>query len=352
MPPGVEHRTRLLVIDPMPLARKALSDALRDSRAVEVVAAVSGTGAAERRLGVAGPEVIVLDVQAPLAPEIERLCRLRAQWPIPVVLFTALEGGDREAVIDALRVSRSAVFAKPATNLVRETLALQPAIEAAVRRAYQDDVLQWRTKRHAPEVPPRPLPAPAKRVIALGASTGGTEAIAAVLGRLPRAVPGLVIVQHMPAGFTRLFAERLNELGQLEVQEAADGDPVRPGRALLAPGGQQMTLAPFSDGYVVRVGPGERVNGHCPSVDVLMQSVAEHAGRRAVGVLLTGMGNDGAAGMKAIRDAGGGTIAQDEATSVVYGMPREAFRCGGAAQVAPLPDVARQILALVADQRA
>lgn len=352
MPPGVEHRTRLLVIDPMPLARKALSDALRDSRAVEVVAAVSGAGAAERRLGAVQPEVIVLDVQAPLAPEIERLCRLRAQWPIPVVLFTALEGGDREAVIDALTVSRSAVFAKPATNLVRETLALQPAIETAVRRAYQDDVLQWRKKRQAPEVPPRPLPAPAKRVIALGASTGGTEAIAAVLGRLPRAVPGLVIVQHMPAGFTRLFAERMNELGQLEVQEAADGDPVRPGRALLAPGGQQMTLAPFSDGYIVRVGPGKRVNGHCPSVDVLMQSVAEHAGRRAVGVLLTGMGNDGAAGMKAIRDAGGGTIAQDEATSVVYGMPREAFRCGGAAQVAPLPDVARQILALVADQRA
>ncbi len=352
MPPGVEHRTRLLVIDPMPLARKALSDALRDSRAVEVVAAVSSAGAAERRLGAVQPEVIVLDVQAPLAPEIERLCRLRAQWPIPVVLFTALEGGDREAVIDALTVSRSAVFAKPATNLVRETLALQPAIEAAVRRAYQDDVLQWRKKRHAPEVPPRPLQAPAKHVIALGASTGGTEAIAAVLGRLPRAVPGLVIVQHMPAGFTRLFAERLNELGELEVQEAADGDPVRPGRALLAPGGQQMMLAPFSDGYIVRVGPGKRVNGHCPSVDVLMQSVAEHAGRRAVGVLLTGMGNDGAAGMKAIRDAGGGTIAQDEATSVVYGMPREAFRCGGAAQVAPLPDVARQILALVADQRA
>ena len=350
MPPGVEHKTRLLVIDPMPLARKALSDALRDSRTVEVVAAVSGAAPAERRLGADRPEVILLDLQPPLAPEIERLSRLRAQWPIPVVLFTTLEGGDRAAVIDALAVSRSAVFAKPAINLVRQTLALQPALEAAVRRAHQDDMLRWLNKRHAPEAPPRPLPAPANCVIALGASTGGTEAIAAVLGRLPRVVPGLVIVPHMPAGFTRLFAERLNELSDLEVQEAADGDAVRPGLALLAPGGRQMTLAPSSDGYIVRVGSGVRVNGHCPSVDVLMHSVAEHAGRRAVGVLLTGMGNDGALGMKAIRDAGGGTIAQDEATSVVFGMPREAYRCGGAAQVVPLSDVARQILAVVAER--
>ena len=349
---GAKHRIRLLIIDPMPLGRKALSDALRDSPAIEVVGAVSGAGAAERRLEATGPEVIILDMQPPLAPETERLRRLRAQWPIPVVLFTVLEGFEREAMIDALAVSRSAVLAKPAIDLVRETQELQPVIEAAVRRAYNDDLLKWRRKRHAPETPFRPLAVQPKSVIALGASTGGTEAIAEVLCRLPRAVPGLVIVQHMPAGFTRLFAQRLNELGELEVREAVDGDLVHLGRALLAPGGRQMLLAPSGDGYVVRVGPGERVNGHCPSIDVLMHSVAKHAGRRAVGVLLTGMGNDGAAGMKAIRDAGGGTIAQDEATSVVYGMPREAFRCGGAAQVAPLPEIAKGILTLVADTHA
>jgi two-component system chemotaxis response regulator CheB len=348
MPRDADSRTRLLVIDPMPLARKALGEALRGSAAVEVVGAVSGAAAAERHLAAAPPEVILLDVQPPVGPEVERLRRLREQWPIPVVLFTALEGGDREAVIDALAVPRPAVLAKPAVNLARQTLALGPAIEAAVRRAHQDDLLRWRKKRAGPVVAPPPRAAPAGRVIAVGASTGGTEAIAEVLGRLPRAVPGLVIVQHMPAGFTRLFAERLNDLGDLEVKEAADGDEVRPGRALLAPGGLHMTLAPSAGGYVVRVAGGARVNGHRPSVDVLMRSVARHAGPRAVGVLLTGMGNDGAAGMKAIRDAGGGTIAQDEATSVVYGMPREAYLCGGAAKVVPLADVPRQILSLAA----
>jgi two-component system chemotaxis response regulator CheB len=352
MPKGAEHRTRLLVIDPMPLARKALSEALHGSATVEVVAVVSGAGPAERRLADTRPEVILLDIQPPVGPEVERLRGLREQWPIPVVLFTALERGDREAVIDALAVPRSAVLAKPPTNLANETLALSPVIEAAVRRAYQDDMLQWRKKRRAPVAAPRALAVPTGGVIAIGASTGGTEAIAEVLGRLPRALPGVVIVQHMPAGFTRLFAERLNELGELDVKEAEDGDAVRPGQALLAPGGLQMALAPTSGGYVVRVTAGARVNGHCPSVDVLMLSVARHAGPRAVGVLLTGMGNDGAAGMKAIRDAGGGTVAQDEATSVVYGMPREAYLCGGAAKVVSLPDIPRQILTLVAGQGA
>jgi two-component system chemotaxis response regulator CheB len=350
MSKGVEHRTRLLVIDPMPLARKALSEALRSSATVEVVATVSGAGAAERRLADTRPEVILFDVQPPVGPEIARLRGMRDQWPIPVVLFTALERGDRETVIDTLAVPRSSVLAKPPTNLAQEIVALTGVIETAVRRAYQDDVLQWRKKKRAPVAPPKTLAVPTGGVIAIGASTGGTEAIAEVLGRLPRSLPGLVIVQHMPAGFTRLFAERLNELGELEVKEAEDGDAVRPGRALVAPGGLQMALAPSGSGYVVRVKPGERVNGHCPSVDVLMLSVARHAGARSVGVLLTGMGNDGAAGMKAIRDAGGGTIAQDEGTSIVYGMPREAYLCGGAANIVPLPNIPRQILTLVSGQ--
>jgi two-component system chemotaxis response regulator CheB len=334
----------------MPLARKALSEALRDSATVEVVATVSGAGAAERRLADTRPEVLLLDVQPPVGPELARLRALREVWPIPVVFFTDLAGGDREAVIDALAVQRSAVIAKPPTNLAQETVALTGVIETAIRRAYQDDMLHWRKKKRTPVAAPRTLAVPTGGVIALGASTGGTEAIAEVLGRLPRTLPGLVLVQHMPAGFTRLFAERLNDLGELEVKEAEDGDAVRPGRALLAPGGLQMTLAPTGSGYVVRVKPGERVNGHCPSVDVLMLSVARHIGKRAVGVLLTGMGNDGAAGMKAIRDAGGETIAQDEATSVVYGMPREAFLCGGAEKVVPLPDIPWQILTLVSGQ--
>jgi two-component system chemotaxis response regulator CheB len=344
-------KTRLLVIDPMPLARKALADALGGSEAVEMVAAVSGPGPAERKLPTARPDILLLDVQPPVERDVEALRRLRELWPIPVVLFTALEGADRESVIDTLRVPRSAVLVKPATNLVQGTAALAGAIEAAVRKAHLDDRLQWRRKRRESAAIPRSARAPGARVIAIGASTGGTEAIAEVLARLPGDVPGVVIVQHMPAGFTRMFAERLNELSELKVKEAADGDEVRAGQALLAPGGYQMTLAPAGAGYVVRVAAGEKVSGHCPSVDVLMNSVARHAGPLAAGVLLTGMGSDGAEGMKAIRQAGGVTIAQDQQTSVVYGMPREAYLRGGAEKVVPLPDIPRQLLALLAVER-
>jgi two-component system chemotaxis response regulator CheB len=160
--------------------------------------------------------------------------------------------------------------------------------------------------------------------------------------------PGLAIVQHMPAGFTRRFAERLDGLGELRVREARDGDRLAPGLALVAPGGQHLELVRAGEGYAVRLSAGEKVNGHRPSVDVLMSSAARVAGARAVGVLLTGMGDDGAAGMRAIRDAGGRTIAQDEATSVVFGMPKEAFRRGGAERLVALGDVAGQILALSA----
>jgi two-component system chemotaxis response regulator CheB len=161
----------------------------------------------------------------------------------------------------------------------------------------------------------------------------------------------VVIVQHMPAGFTRMFAERLNQVSELKVKEAEDGDEVREGQALLAPGGYHMTLAPAPGGYLVRVAAGEKVSGHCPSVDVLMNSVARHAGPRAAGVLLTGMGSDGAEGMKAIRQAGGATIAQDQKTSVVYGMPREAYLRGGAEKVVPLQDIPRQLMAFLAEER-
>jgi two-component system chemotaxis response regulator CheB len=345
-------KTKLLVIDAMPLARKALAEALRASEAIEVVAVVSGAGAAERKLPAARPDVILLDVQPPVGPEVEALRRLKELWPVPIVLFTALEGQDREEVIDVLQVPRSAVLAKPATNLAQRTADLAGTIEEAIRKVHQDDRLRWKKKRRELVAVPRPLRTLGTRVIAIGASTGGTEAITEVLARLPADVPGLVIVQHMPSGFTRMFAERLNEVSELKVKEAADGDEVRPGQALLAPGGYQMELVPAGDGYAVHVWTGEKVNGHCPSVDVLMLSVARLAGRLAIGVLLTGMGSDGAEGMKAIRQAGGGTIAQDEASSVVYGMPREAYLRGGAAQVVSLAGIPKHILALVASERA
>jgi two-component system chemotaxis response regulator CheB len=235
---------------------------------------------------------------------------------------------------------------KPAAALARGIAQLRSDLETVLRKAHQEDRLHPRPRPDAVDGVPLVRSSPGQ-VIAIGASTGGTEALAELLAHLPASVPGVLLVQHMPALFTRRFAERLDEASDLEVKEAVDGDEVRPGRALLAPGGRHMTLQPHGDGYRVRVERGEKVNGHCPSVDVLMRSVARHAGPRAIGVLLTGMGRDGADGMKSIREAGGGTIAQDEATSLVYGMPKEAVRCGGAARVVPLPDIPRHVLDLL-----
>ena len=183
-----------------------------------------------------------------------------------------------------------------------------------------------------------------ERIIAIGTSTGGTIALETILTRLPEDTPGIVIVQHMPAGFTAMFAERLNGLCRIEVREARHGDPVRPGLALIAPGGRHMTLARKSSGLAVEVSDGERVNRHRPSVDVLFRSVAHAAGASALGIIMTGMGNDGAQAMKEMHDAGATTIAQDEASCVVFGMPMEAIRMGGVDHVMPLDQIPAAII--------
>lgn len=337
----------------MALARKALTDALRFCNGIEVIGAVSGPLAAERRLTSECIDTVLLDVEPPLMPAVEHLRRLRAVRPFDVVLFTALEGVDRQMLADALAVPASAVITKPASGLLSATQALKPLLVAALTRPASRHQIPL-DQISACSAPANPaalrtvsiLPA-AERVVVIGASTGGTEALVTVLGGLPRLMPGLVIVQHMPASFTAAFARRLDKAGDLDVKEAEDGDAILPGRALLAPGARHLTLQPDGNSLVVRVEAGEPVNGHCPSVDVLMLSVARLVGRHAVGVLLTGMGNDGAMGMRAIRDAGGVTIGQDRATSTVYGMPRTAWEAGGVALVAPLPEIAGQIAASV-----
>jgi two-component system chemotaxis response regulator CheB len=186
-----------------------------------------------------------------------------------------------------------------------------------------------------------------ERIVAIGASTGGTQALKALLTRMPRASPGLLIVQHMPERFTAAFAQRLDSICAIEVREAADNDRVLPGRALIAPGGKHMVLRRSLTHYYVEVREGPLVNRHRPSVDVLFRSVAQCAGCDAVGIIMTGMGDDGARGLKELRDAGANTVAQDEATCVVFGMPREAIKLGAARQVLPLPDIPAQILRAV-----
>ena len=188
------------------------------------------------------------------------------------------------------------------------------------------------------------------KVVAIGASTGGTEAIKKVVTQFPATMPGVVIVQHMPPGFTKMFSERLNQLCAMEVKEAENGDRIRPGRILVAPGALQMEVVRSGGIYQVRCAPGEKVSGHCPSVNVMMHSVAKHVGRNAVGVMLTGMGSDGAEGMLAMKNAGARNLAQDEASSVVFGMPKVAYEKGGAEKLFPLDRIASQVISLLTEK--
>ncbi len=337
-------RTRLLVIDPMALVRQTLTRSLANSASVQMVATAANAPLARRKILATRPDVILLDLRPPFEPEVACLHEVSTFLSIPFVLLTSLGQIDRRTVIEALNIKRSLVLAKPSTGLAEGLGAMMDAIEAAVRRAHLDEWRRWQAKRRRTALIPI-APTPGRdRIIAIGASTGGTEAIAEILSQLPRATPGIVIVQHMPSRFTGMFAERLNELSELEVEEAEDGDDLRPGRALVAPGGHQTRIVAAGTGYQVRVERAPRVNRHCPSVDVLMRSVAEHAGSSAVGVILTGMGDDGADGLRRMREAGATTFAQDEASCVVFGMPKAAHGRGGVDRLLPLAEIPRELI--------
>ncbi|MGA2434117.1 MAG: chemotaxis response regulator protein-glutamate methylesterase [Bryobacteraceae bacterium] len=337
------NRIKILVVDDSAIVRKVLTEALSAESDLEVVGTAPDPYVARDKILSLSPDVITLDIEMPRMDGLTFLKKLMQHHPMPVVVISSLGQASCAAAMEALREGAVEVLAKPggpySVGELRITLANK--IRAAARA---------RVSREAPAEPAETTAAPApatlvqqaadaRRVVAIGASTGGTEAIEKVLRALPANVPGLVITQHIPAGFSKAFADRLNQVCALEVMEAKDGDAVRPGRALIAPGNFHMLLRRASSGYRVSVKDGPMVCYQRPSVDVLFTSVAEAAGAHAVGVLLTGMGSDGAQGLLKMRQAGAATAAQNEATCVVFGMPREAIKLGAAGEVLPLPRV-------------
>jgi two-component system chemotaxis response regulator CheB len=228
-------------------------------------------------------------------------------------------------------------------------------LRAKIKIASTANVSHWKGKRPTQAqhtaATPRPLPESTNKIIAIGASTGGTEAIRRVVEAFPATTPGVVIVQHMPAGFTKMFADRLDQLCQMQVKEATDGDRICSGLILVAPGGMQMKVERSGGFYQVRCGGTDKVSGHCPSVDVLMHSIAQHVGSNAIGAMLTGMGQDGAEGMLAMKNSGARCIAQDEASSVVFGMPKVAFEKGGADRLVALDKIAPALLGLLSEKK-
>lgn len=346
---------RVLVVDDSALVRNILSQGLSMDPNIEVVGTASDPYIARDRIVELQPDVLTLDVEMPRMDGVAFLRKLMPQYPIPTVMVSSLTQRGKQITIDALDAGAVDFVAKPTSNVAAGLNAMLMELRAKVKIASTANVSHWKGKRITPAAhsikASKALAESTDKVIAIGASTGGTEAIRRVIEAFPATTPGVVIVQHMPSGFTKMFSDRLNQLCQMEVHEAKDGDRVRSGLVLVAPGGMQMKVVRSGGFYQVRCGGTEKVSGHCPSVDVMMHSVAEQVGSNAVGAMLTGMGQDGAEGMLAMKNSGARCIAQDEASSVVFGMPKVAFEKGGAERLVPLDKVASSLLGLITEKR-
>ncbi|MDY7076006.1 MAG: chemotaxis response regulator protein-glutamate methylesterase [Chloroflexota bacterium] len=342
---------RVLVVDDSALARKILVDGLSKDPDIEVIGAARDPYVARDILVKEQPDVITLDVEMPRMDGVTFLKKYMPVIPTPTVMVSALTERGKQITIAALEAGAVDVVLKPRIGVVDEFPTMMDDIRERVKAAARVDVSRYTRSRRRMRKPiasveaDGPLHETTDQVIAIGASAGGVAALVRIIPAFPPAAPGIVIVQHMPAGFTTSFAGRLNNLAAIQVKEAQPGDRVRPGLALLAPGGERHMEVRRSGGeYRVVLREGEKVSGHVPSVDVLFHSVARHVGQNAAAVILTGMGSDGADGLLAILQAGGRTFAQDERTSVVFGMPCAAWDKGAAEVQVPLDKVPARLL--------
>ncbi len=356
-------KIKVMIVDDSAVVRQTVRQALERDAGIEVIAAASDPLFAISHMQRQWPDVIVLDIEMPRMDGLTFLKKIMTERPTPVVICSSLAESGAAATMQALSAGAVAIITKPKMGVKQFLEDSANDVVQAVKAAARANASRLVPRAATPLNPAPKLSADAilgaglgsganmvrttERIVAIGTSTGGTQALEAVLTRLPAVCPGIVIVQHMPERFTAMFAERLNSLCALEVREARHGDRVMPGRALLAPGGKHMMLARSGAQYTVEVVDGPLINRHRPSVDVLFRSCAKFAGKNAVGVIMTGMGDDGARGLKEMRDAGASTLAEDESTCVVFGMPKEAIRLGGVDRVVPLTQIPEVILGLV-----
>lgn len=354
-------KIKVLVVDDSALVRQTLSDILNSDPEIEVVGAAADPILAAERMRSVVPDVITLDVEMPRMDGLTFLQKLMSQHPIPVVMCSSLAESGSETALKALEYGAVDIITKPKLGTKQFIEESRVRICDAVRGAAAARLGPLRAMRTMKEVSPKytadvimekpntkAMIQTTEKVVVVGASTGGTEALKVFLEMLPDDTPGIVIVQHMPENFTAAFARRLDSICRVTVKEAQDNDTVVRGRALIAPGNHHVLLKRSGARYYVEIKDGPLVSRHRPSVDVLFRSAARYAGKNAVGVIMTGMGDDGAHGMKEMFDAGAVTIAQDEATCVVYGMPLEAVRKGGVNKIMPLPNIAAEVLRLCA----
>jgi len=334
----VSRKIKVLIVDDSLLFRETLAREIAKDFGIEVIGTAENPFVARDKILELKPDVVTLDVEMPKMDGIAFLKKLMPQYPLPVIVVSSVA----KNVFEALDAGAVDFVTKPDINkpggmnsFINELIVKIKIASTAKVGSFKKDYKAANLVTNHGDI--------SSMVLAIGASTGGTEAIYSVITALPRDMPGILIVQHMPPVFTKLYADRLNNSCQLEVKEAVDGDLVKPGRVIVAAGDYHMRLAKGPNGYYVKSEQGERVNGHCPSVDVLFDSVAEVAKSKAIGVILTGMGADGAKGLLNMKKQGAYTIGQDEKTSTVYGMPMVAFNIGAVTKQLPLDKIAQEI---------
>ena len=355
-------KIKVMVVDDSAVVRQVVTQAIASDPGIEVIATAQDPVFALEKMRTRWPDVLVVDIEMPRMDGLTFLKKVMAERPTPVIICSSLAEKGAQVTMEALAAGAFTIITKPKMGVKSFLQDSANDIVTAIKSAARANMGAVRRMTAAPTLP---MPAPkltadamltsqhsganmygtTDRLVAIGTSTGGTQALEAVLTQLPAVCAGIVIVQHMPEKFTAMFAERLNSLCKLEVREAQNGDRVIPGRALIAPGGRHMMLKRSGAQYYVEVADGPLVNRHKPSVDVLFRSVAQVAGKNALGIIMTGMGDDGARGMKEMHDAGANTVAEDESTCVVFGMPKEAIKLGGVDKVMPLDRIPQEIVA-------
>ena len=355
------NKIKVMIVDDSAVVRQVNRETLEREPDIEVIGVAADPLFALDKMKSQWPDVLVIDIEMPRMDGLTFLKKIMSEHPTPTIVCSSLTEKGAATTMEALAAGALAIITKPKMGVKQFLQDAANDLVSAVRAAARANMRRVLPSSARPLMPSPKLNADAvlaaqaastramanttDKVVAIGTSTGGTQALEAVLTQLPNVGSGIVIVQHMPEKFTAMFAERLNSLCKLEVREAKNGDRVLPGLALIAPGGRHMMLRRSGAQYQVEVSDGPLVNRHKPSVDVLFRSVAQIAGGNALGVIMTGMGDDGARGMKEMHDAGAKTVAEDESTCVVFGMPKEAIKLGGVDKAVPLERIAAEIIA-------
>ncbi|KQU54997.1 chemotaxis protein [Bosea sp. Leaf344] len=346
---------RVLIVDDSASVRQVMTQVLQEDPGIAVIGAAADAFAAARRLQAELPDVIILDIEMPGMDGLTFLRKIMAQRPIPVIICSTLTEAGSRALFDALEAGAVDVLPKPRIDTRNALMETADRLRHAVRAAAQARLrprearIPIEKKNTADVIMPPPVASRVRqatdRIVCIGISTGGTETLREVLEQLPAQCPGMAVVQHMPEKFTLAFARRLNGICAMEVKEAEDGDELGAGRVLIAPGNRHMLLQRVGQQYRVAIKDGPPVSRHRPSADVLFRSAAQYAGANALGLIMTGMGDDGARGLLEMRKAGSRTLAQDEESCVVFGMPKEAIEIGAAERIVPLARISQELMA-------